>query len=82
MKAIYVWAAVIIELLAYEGWAYWTGHQTLSGFVWSIDLAPYGLLLPLLAGGLSAHFFAVDAQNLQAFAFGFLGTWLFWHRIK
>lgn len=75
------WCAAIFLLGAYEVFALFTNHTTLSRAVWSADLSPYGKLLPLVAGLLSAHFFAVDVPSILAFLFGFVGGGLFWHEV-
>ena len=75
------WVVAILLLGAYELWALWGGHVTLSRAVWSADLSPYGSLLPLLAGGLCAHFFAIDVNSILAFLFGFVGGGIWWHRV-
>ena len=74
------WAAALILLGAYEGWAFSTGGQTLSAWVWTVDLGAYGRILPLLAGVLVGHFFVVDMASTLALAFGIVGGAWFWGR--
>ena len=73
------WVTAIFVLGLYELWALFTGRTTLSRSVWTADLGPYGKLWPVLAGGLMAHFFAIDVTSILAFLFGFVGGGLFWH---
>lgn len=73
-------AATLILLGGYEGWAAFTGHMTISAWVWTIDLAAYGHILPLLVGVLIGHFFAVDVASIMVFGLGFLAGWIAWHR--
>ena len=75
------WVAGLFVLGSYETWALLTGHLTLSRAVWTAESGPYGTLLPLLAGVLAGHFFAVDWRIFSAFAFGVLGGKLFWHKV-
>ncbi len=78
--AAYVWVACLVLLAIYETWAIFTGHETLSRAVWTADTSQYGLILPLAAGVLAAHFFMFSLETIQAFLFGLVGGMLFFHR--
>jgi hypothetical protein len=78
--AIYVWVLCLFVLAFYETWAVFSGRETLSRAVWTADTSQYGLVLPLLAGILAAHFFMFSLETIQAFLFGLVAGMLFFHR--
>ena len=75
------WIAALLLLAIYEIYALATNQITLSRAVWTLDMSAYGMLLPVMGGGLAAHFFATDVQTILAFLFGFVGAGLFWHKV-
>lgn len=53
-----IFAAAVIALLSYEGWALATRHTTISEYVWRLNRVwpPIVFLAGLVIGGLAAHF--------------------------
>ena len=74
-------AASTLSYGSYELWALLTGHETLSRFVWTVDMSPYGALLPLAVGVLVAHFFIFDWKSATALLFGLVGGAIWWHKV-
>ena len=53
----FAWVIAVAGLLLYEGYALYTGHETLSRAIWTANKTQYGPLLPFVVGFLMGHLF-------------------------